>query len=404
MPALNIAIIGGGPAGLTLANLLLASPTSNPITVTIFERDASASSRITKGGTLDLHADTGLAALDAAGLRPAFDARARYDPRSGAVIFTDCQGKIVLNHGNGDEVNARPEIDREDLKTLLLDALPEGTIRWGARVSSITSDGTLVFDASGKEEPTFGKYDLVVGAEGAWSKVRAHITETRPVFSGISGFELHILKPDESHPNIADKVGHGLFFTLGSEKMLVGHRLGNGAIMLYAMSKTEGPEDPQALIDSCGGDLDRAKKLVKKRFDDAGWAPELSAWVDAADSETLRAWPLYEFILPDGHVYTHRPGWTVVGDAAHVMTPYAGEGVNAGMRDALELAKRLRKAADAEDAEVLDNLVKDYEEEMFARAREVMTETYRNKLGMFDEHAPESMVERMKEMMSGPPV
>ncbi|KAG6839946.1 hypothetical protein C0991_010155 [Blastosporella zonata] len=403
MPALNIAIIGGGPAGLTLANLLLASTSVNPINVTVFERDPSPSSRATKGGTLDLHADTGLAALDAAGLRPAFDARARYDPRSSAFIMADRKGNTVIELGDPNAENTRPEIDREDLKTLLLDALPEGTIRWGAHLSSITPDGALVFSGSKEEEPTLGKYDLVVGAEGTWSKVRAHITDTRPVFSGISGFELHISNPDKTHPEIDEKVGHGVFFTLGSQRSLVGQRLGSGAIMLYAMARTEGPEDPQELIDSCGGDLKLAQEKVHKRYNEAGWAPEVSAWIGAADPTTIRGWPLYEYVLPDGHVYTHRPGWSIVGDAGHVMTPFAGEGVNTGMRDALELAKRLREAADAEDPGVLDRLVKEYEEDMFERAREVMTESFQNKEGMFAEGAPESLLELMKARMSGGP-
>ncbi|KAG6919763.1 hypothetical protein DXG01_001599 [Tephrocybe rancida] len=398
MPSLNIAIVGGGPAGLTLANLLLASPTSNKINVTVFERDASTSSRVTKGGTLDLHADTGLAALDAAGLRPAFDARARYDPLSSALTIADRHGTVVLNLGDANEANPRPEIDREDLKTVLLDSLPEGTVHWDAHVNSVTPDGSLEF-RSGAEEPTVGKYDLVVGAEGAWSKVRAHITESRPVFSGISGFELHIADPETTYPDIAKKVGHGLYYAFGNQQSFAGQRLGNGSIMLYAMARTEGPNDPQELIDSCGGDLGRVQQRLKKRYEDAGWAPEICDAIGAADPATIRGWPLYEYVLPDGHVFAHRPGWTVLGDAAHVMTIFAGEGVNTGMRDALELAKRVREAADGEGdriMEALDRLVQEYEEEMFERSRRMMTETFLNKEVLFDERAPESAIERLK--------
>ncbi|KAG6909742.1 hypothetical protein DXG01_015730 [Tephrocybe rancida] len=408
MPSLNVAIIGGGPAGLTLANLLLASPTSNKINVTIYERDPSPSSRVTKGGTLDLHADTGLAALDAAGLRSAFDARARYDPHSNYFLFADREGKTVIDlSGDPNEPNTRPEIDREDLKTLLIDGLPEATIRWGAHISSITPDGALVFRGSDAEVPTVGKYDLVVGAEGVWSKVRAHITDSLPVFSGISGFELHVIDPDTKHPGITEKVKHGAYFTVGSTKVLVGQRLGNGSIMLYAMGKTKGPDDPQELIDSCGGDLHLVQERVQKRYEEAGWAPDLYKWIGAADPASIRGWPLYEYVLPDGHVYTHRPGWTVLGDAAHVMTPFAGEGVNAGMRDALKLAKRIREAVDVEgdgSAGALDRLVREYEEEMFERSRQVMTQSFRNKNVVFAENAPEALQEMMKEMMSrGPP-
>ncbi|KAG6874121.1 hypothetical protein C0995_005537 [Termitomyces sp. Mi166 len=406
MAPLNIAIIGGGPSGLTLANLLANSPET--INVTVFERDASPTSRITKGGTLDLHADTGLAALDAAGLRAAFNARARADFSSSVFSIADRHGKLVFKHSDDSETsNSRPEIDREDLRELLLNALPEGIIRWGAHVSSITSDGTLVFGTSGKQEPTLGKYDLVVGAEGAWSKVRGHLTDTRPVFSGIGGYELHILNPDSKYPEISKRVGNGLYFTLGSGLALTGQRLGSGSIMIYSFQRLKGPNDAQDLIDRCGGDLVRVQGELKKRYEDAGWSAELLEWIAVADPKTIRAWPLYEYVLPDGHVFTHKPGWTVIGDAAHVMTPFAGEGVNAAMRDALELAKRVKEVAELDRegrAEVLDRAVKEYEEEMFGRSREVMSETMRNKNVMYTDNAPESFLEMVKELMGGGPL
>ncbi|KAF5384095.1 hypothetical protein D9615_003202 [Tricholomella constricta] len=406
----NIAIIGAGPVGLTLAHLLLKTPST--ITVTIFERDASPSSRTTKGGTLDLHADTGLAALDAAGLRPAFDRVARYDPRSGGVVIADRHGKRVFTMpvDEGRE-NTRPEIDREDLKALLLDALPEGIVRWGAHVSGISASGQLLFhdDAPKPETETeaeTGRYDLVVGADGAWSKVRAHITDTKPVFSGLSGWEMHVPTPDATHPeiNITREVGHGLYFALGGGRALVGQRLGSGAIMLYAMVRGASPEALKDTLAACGGDLGRVRERVRGAYEAEGWARELCAWMDAAEPSTMRGWPLYEYALPDGHVWAHRRGWTLVGDAAHVMTPFAGEGVNAGMRDALELAKRISVVAERQGTEeALDEAVKEYEEEMFARLRPVMKATFDNKESMFNVKAPESFLGRIKEITGGLP-
>jgi len=72
----RIAIVGGGPAGCTLARLLQISKA--PIKVTIFESDAGMESR-TQGGTLDLHTNTGIAALKKAKLYDEFLKYARYD-------------------------------------------------------------------------------------------------------------------------------------------------------------------------------------------------------------------------------------------------------------------------------------------------------------------------------------
>ncbi|KAH0590074.1 hypothetical protein H2248_000250 [Termitomyces sp. 'cryptogamus'] len=405
MTLLNVAIIGGGPSGLTLANLLSNFPKT--VNVTVFERDTSPASRTTKGGTLDLHADTGLAAIDAAGLRAAFNARSRADFSSSFFSIADRRGKLIFRHSDDAETgNLRPEIDREDLRDLLLDALPEGTIRWGAHVSSITSDGTLVIGASGVKESTMDKYDLVIGAEGAWSKVRAHLTDSHPVFSGIGGFEMHIINPDSQYPKISKRVGNGLYFTVGSGLALTGQRIGSGAIMIYLFQRMKGPSEPQELIDRCGSDLVRVQGELKKRYENAGWSAEFLEWINAADPKTIRAWPLYEYVLPDGHVFTHKPGWTVIGDAAHVMTPFAGEGVNAAMRDALELAKRVREVANLDGAgraEALDKAVREYEEEMFKRSRRVMSETMRNKNAMYADNAPESIAEMFQELIGGGP-
>ncbi|KAG6899799.1 hypothetical protein C0993_006849 [Termitomyces sp. T159_Od127] len=391
MNPLNVAIVGGGPSGLTLANLLSSSPET--INVTVFERDPSPTYRKTKGGTLDLHPDTGLAALDAAGLRAAFNARARADSSSSVFSIADRHGKLVFRHSDDAETgNLRPEIDREDLRHLLLSGLPEGTIRWSAHVSSITSDGALVFGTGtpNAQEPTTEQYDLVVGAEGTWSKVRGYVTDSRPVFSGINGFELHITNPDFQHPEISKRVGNGLYFTIGSGLSLTGQRIGNGNIMIYAFQRGGTPNEPQDLIDRCGGNLVRVQGELKKCYERAGWSAELLEWITAADPRTIRAWPLYEYVLPDGHVFVHKPGWTVIGDAAHVMTPFAGEGVNAAMRDALELAKRVKEAAklDGEGrTEALDKAVREYEGEMFERARKVMAQTMQNKNAMYADEA-----------------
>ncbi|KAG5635054.1 hypothetical protein H0H81_012574 [Sphagnurus paluster] len=343
---LSIAIIGTGPVGLTLARILLTSPSN--VKVTISEQDASASSQTTKGGTLGLHADTGLAALDAAGLR--------------GMVIADCKGNHVFEMPIcKDEANQHPEIGCRDLRTLLLDGILEGTIQWGAHITSITSNGMLCLEGGRID---VSDYNFVVGADGTWSKVRVHMNRGKPIYSGLGRFEMHVAAPDVNHLELAREVRHGMYFAAG----------GGRAIMLYAMIRTQGPEDLAVIVDSQRGNWARMKDHLKVMYEAEGWGDQLLGWFDAAEPGMMRVWPLYEYELPDGHMWEHIKGWTLVGNAAHVMTLMVGEGVNAGMRDALELSKRIC-ALQTVDNLKLDAVVKEYEEEMFVRLQPYMLET-----------------------------
>ena len=67
----QIAIIGGGPAGLTLAKLLQLEETPGTTNIKVYERDMNKNVRV-QGATLDLHEGTGLEAIKRAGLLDEF--------------------------------------------------------------------------------------------------------------------------------------------------------------------------------------------------------------------------------------------------------------------------------------------------------------------------------------------
>ena len=109
-PALSVAIVGGGPGGLTLARILQR----NGINSSVFEREASANVR-SQGGTLDLHQESGLKALKDAGLMGEFMAHARFEgdsmriqDKTGKVYFQDSPDDVKSK----DDPYVRPEIDR----------------------------------------------------------------------------------------------------------------------------------------------------------------------------------------------------------------------------------------------------------------------------------------------------
>lgn len=80
-------------------------------------------------------------------------------------------GEVRLKHGEGEETD-RPEIDRRDLRVLLLNSVPHEKIQWGTKIESVQkeTDGMMsVHFTDGSKESGFR---LVVGADGAWSKAR----------------------------------------------------------------------------------------------------------------------------------------------------------------------------------------------------------------------------------------
>jgi len=158
----TVAIIGGGPSGLTLARLL----ETRKVDYVVYERDESESA-VTQGGTLDLHPQTGQLALEEGGLFDNFKKLARYDATGGSIL--DKSGTVLLTGGKGRDA---PEIDRTLLRKLLLDSIPKEKIKWDHYVRSVEKGATGDVIVTFRDGSTASGFRLVVGADGAWSKVR----------------------------------------------------------------------------------------------------------------------------------------------------------------------------------------------------------------------------------------
>lgn len=326
----SIAIIGAGPGGLTAANILHRGGWQ----VSIFESDASATAR-DQGGTLDLHPHDGQLALQKAGLLDAFMAEARHED----------QGQRVLDHATGAVLKEEipepgtgecPEIDRIALRQLLLRPLPADMVRWDTRLEEVIArlDGKYDLLLNGD---VAGPFDLVIGADGAWSRVRAALSAVRPAYSGITFVELWFGDVDAKHPAIAELVGHGTAFSLHGGAGLFAQRNGGNTIRVYAAIGTT-PEETDRPDKALAG---ITKEQLLTRF--VEWSPAMLALITEAD-RIAAVRPIVA--LPSDQLrWEAKRGLTLLGDAAHVMPPL-GVGVNLAMLDAAELAEALLAGAD----------------------------------------------------------
>jgi 2-polyprenyl-6-methoxyphenol hydroxylase-like FAD-dependent oxidoreductase len=340
----KIAIVGAGLGGLVLARVLHV----NGIDAVVYERESSRDAR-GQGGMLDLDSRTGQRALREAGLIEQFYAIARGQGQDMRLLEPD--GTLLLQEDTPEDAPlARPEVDRADLRNLLLDSLPEHTVRWGHAFES--AGNALMHFADGGSAP----YDLLVGADGANSRVRALLTDARPTHSGQNAVELGIPDIDRTHPDLAAMVGRGNYWVLGDGRSLVAQRNGDGRVRVY-LSFYDTAEDWFATSGIPFDDPAAARARLTGLL--AGWDPRISALI-AACEDTILLRPFTT--LPIGLTWPSTPGVTLLGDAAHLMAA-VGQGANLALLDGALLGLAL--AARPEDSAAA---VEEYERGMFERA------------------------------------
>ncbi|MET9873217.1 FAD-dependent monooxygenase [Actinacidiphila glaucinigra] len=338
---MTIAIVGAGLGGLALARVLHV----NGMDCVVYERESSRSAR-GQGGMLDIH--SGQRALREAGLIDRFHAIARGEGQDMRLLEPD--GTLLLQEDTPEDAPLeRPEVDRADLRDLLLDSLPEEAVRWGRAIESV-DDGLLRF-----ADGSTATCDLLVGADGAWSRVRTLLTEARPAHIGQNIVEVGIPDIDRTHPELAAMVGRGNYWVLGDGLSLAAQRNGDGRVRI-GLSFYNTPEDWFATSGIPFGDPAAARARLIDLL--RGWDPRFTALIAACDDTVV---PRSIATLPVGLTWPSTPGVTLLGDAAHLMPP-VGEGANMALLDGALLGLAL--AAHPDD---FPTAVEEYEREMFER-------------------------------------
>ncbi|TFK79977.1 monooxygenase FAD-binding protein [Polyporus arcularius HHB13444] len=385
----RIAIIGGGPGGLVLLLTLLR----RGVPATVYERDTGFNARAHLGGMLDLGWGSGQRALRENGLEDVFKAHSRRNAEEAKVCGKD--GVPILHRKEEDvpdEKDSRPEIDRSVLRKIMLDAVPPENIKWGHALTSIRAlDGAV-----GQHELTFTNgfvtvADLVVGADGANSRVRPLLSPATPIYHEVTGAEISISPEVAASPDMADvsaAVGSGSCFMGQDNKVLGLQRNGDGRIRAYAWHRNADPYFPADPVE--------VRKALLDIYSD--WAPWVRKFIAQCDDAAV--YPRALYYLPVGHRWEHKAGVTLVGDAAHLMSPFAGAGANLAMLDGLELglvlAEVISKGAEVEERETA---VAAWEKKMLDKAEEFATYSFKHLNAFVNPGAPATAIEVMKAFM-----
>ena len=375
----KIAIVGGGPGGLTLARLLQMKGAD----VKVYERDLDKNARV-QGSTLDLHEDSGLAAIRKADLLKEF--KENFLPgadktlivnEKAEVFYSDHETNLEENFGHE---HFRPEIDRGALRKILLESLESETVMWNSHfISMEKQDEGWKLNFKNRESVYA---DIVIASDGANSKIRPYITDIKPFYSGILMLEGNIYQSKIKVPNMDSLINGGKIMAFGDEKNILLGQKGNGDIGFYASFKA----DENWASDS-GLNFNNQLQILewfKTNYHEWG-----NIWYELFENAETPFIPRPIYCTSFDQTWKSLSNVTMIGDAAHVMPPFAGEGANMAMLDALELSEYLT----SEKYNSLTEAISEYEIKMRKRASEAARESLENGEKMHSENALETMLE-----------
>lgn len=253
--------------------------------------------------------------------------------------------------------DAGPEIDRGDLRQLLLDSLAAGTVRWNSKVKDVhpEADGRWRIEFEGQESVSA---DLVVGADGLGSRVRHRLTQVRPRYVGMTRLAAYIRKQLWRGSELADVLGEGSVMYVGGDKTIFVQRCNRDVILLYyTLWVAEKWPQPEGFSLK---DTEKVLGTVKAAY--ADWSPAVIDMLTQIDGN-FHCWPIS--VMPPDAEWETVPGLSLIGDASHVMPSFTGKGVNLALLDALELTERLT----ADPTATITDAVKAFERRMQERTK-----------------------------------
>ena len=203
---------------------------------------------------------------------------------------------------------------------------------------------------------------------------------------------------NESYKAAYELAGPGMMMAMGPSKSLALQQVADGTYRMYFGVVVA--EDFYEHRNGSAMEKSEAVRQLMLSSDKfyANWAPKLKSIAANAEGP-FRAWSLH-YLRPEevGWKRAAAPGVTLLGDAAHLSTPFVGEGVNCAMYDAVLLSNRLRELCgkDMDIASVqeasLEEALSSFEQEMFERGRDLIRRSAESEAVLFSENAVENVL------------